>query len=339
MIKLLSEILKCEDINLLLKIEKSINVFNSLPADKSYNLSFSGGKDSHALLIIFLLWKQLIKAETINFSLLFADTLLETNSLYTAISNIEKTVSLIKLERVISPYSYWYYQFAIGHPVPNYRNRWCTGRLKIDPQSKNNSIAITGRHLGESFFRDKKLTCQTGECGIDKITNSFEPLLDFSNCDVWDLIYYADGTILYEGVFNLLKSTYNQNTDSKGSLRMGCFMCPVISLKTLKNNNDLLGYETRLILEKLRNCRRINNPRTKKAGAIYIEDRRKIWQEMPKEKLLDLGYLTLSEINLIEECLDMGTYPKTYSQEWINSEHHRITSQNIYHNLPLFLFT
>jgi 3'-phosphoadenosine 5'-phosphosulfate sulfotransferase (PAPS reductase)/FAD synthetase len=324
MIRQLTDILKCEDLNLLSKVETSLNVFDNLPSDKSYHLSFSGGKDSHALLIVFILWKRLKQIPTDNFSLFFADTLLETNTLYQLITNIQNTVKEISLTKVISPYSYWYYQFAIGNPVPNWKNRWCTGRLKIDPQTQYKSVSITGRHLGESKKRDDRLNCNSGECGIDKISNSVDPLTHFSNCDVWDLIYYADNTVLYEGVFNLLKSTYNQNIDSKGSLRMGCFMCPVISLNTLKCNETPEGYKIRLILEKLRKCRRIANPKTKKLGAIYIEDRRKIWRELPKQLLINLGYLTPFELDLIENSLTIGTYPKTYSQEWIDSEHLRL---------------
>lgn len=323
-----ADLLACDDSILLSKIEKSLHIFDSLSTEKRYHLSFSGGKDSHALLSIFLLWKRLRQKATDNFSLLFADTLLETNSLYQLIENIKTTVSEISLEKVVSPHSYWYYQFALGHPVPNWKNRWCTGRLKIKPQERTKSIAITGRHLGESATRDKKLNCSSGECGIDKTINSVDPLLEFRNCDIWDLIFYADGTILYEGVFNLLKATYAEHTDSKGSLRMGCFMCPVIGLPTLKSNNNFEGYQTRLLLEKLRNCRRINNPRTKKGGAIYVGDRRTIWHELNRQLLINLGYLTEEEEE-ISLLLSIGTYPKTYSQEWIKAEHLRLNSEPV----------
>lgn len=334
--KLISILPNCEDEQLLNKIELSIVNFNQLDLSKKYHLAFSGGKDSHALLIIFLLWKKIYGIDTTNFIIKFADTRLESDSLYQLIENIENTVKDVNLERVLPQFSYWYYQLVIGYPVPDYRNRWCTGRLKVDPMDLDKSIPITGRHLGESLSRDNRLLCKSGECGIDKIKNSYDPLLHFRNCDIWDLIYYANGTVLYEGVFNLLKSTYNQSEDKNGSLRMGCFMCPVVGVSTIKKNDTKEGLDFRLILEKLRKCRRINNPRTKKAGAIYIVDRRKIWQELDKEALLKLGYITKQEIKEINLLIQKDSYPKTYSQEWINLEHKRLENKTLFDDLPLF---
>lgn len=322
----IATILKCDDISLLNKIKNSIEIFDNLSPAKNYNLAFSGGKDSHALLICFLLWQKISQKSTDNFTVRFADTLLETNSIHLIVDKILATITTVKFIKVKPEHSYWYWQFGIGYPVPNWRNRWCTGKLKIIPMKSSKEISITGRHLGESLARDNRLSCNSGECGIDKMSNTIDPLLEFRNCDVWDLIFYADATILYKGVFNLLKATYSENTDIKGSLRMGCFMCPVISLNKLKSN-DGEGMPFRMILEKLRNARRINSPRTKKAGSIYVGDRLSIWQELNHSLLISLGYLKKEEKAEIDFLLSIGTYPKTYSQEWINSEHLRINSE------------
>lgn len=121
---------------------------------------------------------------------------------------------------------------------------------------------------------------------------------------------------------------------------MGCIMCPVISANTLKadlSRRSFVGI--RDILEELRNSKRINSARTKKKGAIYIGDRRIIWQKLNKELLLGLGYITQSEIELISECLESDySYPKTYTREWIDSEHQRLARQTIYTDLPLFKY-
>ena len=323
-------ILNCKDLPLLDKVLEAVEYFNNLDSNGKYHLAFSGGKDSHALLIVFLLWKQLYKKDTDNFEIFFADTRLETPSLYQLITNIENTIVGISFKRLEPRFNYWYYQFVRGYPVPNWSNRWCTYYLKIEPQDKvkRGGETITGRHLGESSARDTRLkeSCNTDECGIDKIKDSHDPIINFRNCDVWDLIFYADGTILYDGVFNLMKSTYSQSTDGKGSLRMGCVMCPVIGMSTLKNDPSRTEIiEFREILEQLRQCRRINSKRTKKAGAIYIEDRRLIWQKLDKQKLLCLGYINQAEIAEIDERLkDDFCYPETYTNDWAASEHDRI---------------
>ena len=285
-----------------------------------------------------LLWKKIREISTDNFTVLFADTMLEVQHLYKLIENVENFLNDVKVTRKKPKFSYWYHQFVFGHPVPNNFNRLCTGRLKIDFIQPENCIPITGRHKGESAARDKRLACSSGECGTDKIKKSCDPIIDFRNCDVWDLIFYADGKIIYEGLFNLLKSTYSQSEDEAGSLRMGCIMCPVIAISTLYADPSRKPFiEIRMLLEKLRNCRRILNPRIKKLGAIYISDRRAMWKELNKELLLVSGYITQEEIDLITECLTSDySYPKTYTKEWIDSEHKRLLERTIYTDLPIF---
>jgi 3'-phosphoadenosine 5'-phosphosulfate sulfotransferase (PAPS reductase)/FAD synthetase len=335
----IASLLQCDDCRLLEKIELAVINFSQLDRTQRYHIAFSGGKDSHALLICFLIWKRLNPAiNTKNIEVMFSDTRLETDSLYSLIANIENTLEETAFIRVLPTHSYWWYQFVYGYPVPDHFNRWCTGRLKVDPMQKDKSKPITGRHLGESVARDARLLagCSSGECGIDKIKNSYDPILHFRNCDVWDLIFYADGKIIYEGCFNQLRATYDQSEDESGSLRMGCFMCPVVGVSTIQKNDVDSGMQFRLILEKLRKSRRINNPRTKKHGSIFIEDRRTIWFEMDKEPLLRLGYITKQEIKEIDLLIMKDSYPKTYSQAWIDSEHQRIKSATIYDDLPLF---
>jgi 3'-phosphoadenosine 5'-phosphosulfate sulfotransferase (PAPS reductase)/FAD synthetase len=343
-IKLISSILKCEDKPLLEKVANAIAVFDSLDLSQKYHLAFSGGKDSHALLIVFLVWQKIRQVNVNNFEMFFADTLLETQELYSLVKAIANTLEIVPTKFLVPQFSYWFYQFATGYPVPDWKNRWCTYYLKIKPQDRKSKggAAITGRHYGESSARDARLNnCSSGECGTDKIKVSVDPIIDFRNCDVWDLIFYADNTVLYDGVFNALKKTYSQASDEKGSLRMGCFMCPVVSVNTLKSDSIRAStIEIRNTIEELRQCKRINSARTKKAGAIYIGDRRMMWKKLNKELLLSLGYITQSEIELISECLESDySYPKTYTREWIDSEHERLAKKTIYTGLPLFEYT
>ena len=370
--------IECKQLNI--KLKDTFKIFDSLPLDKSYQLNFSGGKDSHALLISYLLWQK-YREKTLDVVVSFSDTYLEEDSLYVVIENIESFLSgQIPFTRKLPEHSYWYYQFGLGFPVPNHRNRWCTQHLKVRPLG-HDRINLTGRHFGESIKRDQRLSCSSGECGVDMIKDSYDPIVHFRDCDVWDLIFYADGTILYEGVFDLLKSTYNQNTKETGSLRMGCIMCPVVGMNNLINNNSEPNIQLREILEELRECDRIRTSRSivikppnkidellcgnpnkilKKdsfnktqlryiyscllvtlflkqlikfgfhflrfnpLGAIHIKERFRIWEKIDKEYLLEKNYLTEKELNLIESMLKLKTYPKTYSNKWINYEHKRL---------------
>ena len=334
--KEIESMVKCDDYRLLNAISKSIVNFQQLPKHQEYCLSFSGGKDSHVLLAVYCLYLKLGN-EPLNLTVKFADTELEHESLY-------KTVYLardfcqknkIPFEIVKGRQSYWYVQYALGYPVPDYFARWCTGKLKVQPMQPSKRIkAITGRHLGESTSRDKKLkennSCGSSDtCGVDLIKNKYDPIMHWTNCLVWDALFYFDGLVLYDGVFDLLQSQYKMAADTKtGSLRLGCFMCPVIALNTAKKNlnNGIIddrGLEIRMHLEELRKARRIQNPRTQKNGAIHVSDRRKSWQSLNKKYLLEKGWIKQVDIEAIDKALESQyAYPPTYKKEWIDLQHH-----------------
>ena len=331
----ISKIIDCTEDRILNAIAKSIANFQSLPKNQKYILGCSGGKDSHVLLGIYHLYLKL-NNPPLNLIIRFADTHLENKTLYKTIYTLKNYCSQQKnltFEIVKGKESYWFTQFALGYPVPNYRARWCTGKLKVKPMQPSRKLAtITGRHYGESKSRDDKLkqkSCNTDTCGTDKLKkNSYDPIAHWSNCLVWDALYYFDDTVLYENCFSLLQQQYSIAEDTKtGSLRLGCFMCPVISLKTIAKNEkcgliDKKAVSIRLLLEELRGAIRINNPRTKKSGAIYIEERRKYWEKLDTNYLLENDYIDLEDIQLINKSLKSDySYPPTYTKEWIEEQH------------------
>ena len=336
----ISKILDCQDKSTLIAATKAIDSFLTIPHDDSkYILSFSGGKDSHVLLGIYNLYLKL-GFKPINLVVRFADTKLEHHSLYKTIGYTQQfcAAQQIPFEIVKGKQSYWYVQFALGYPVPNHFNRWCTGRLKIQPLMPSRKLkGITGRHFGESNARDKRLkTCGSDTCGTDKIKKSYDPIAHYSNCLVWDSLFYFDGKILYPDVFNVLKAQYEQAEDSKtGSLRLGCFMCPVISLNTIQQNLnsgliDNKAVEIRLLLEELRQARRIKNPRTQKNGAICVADRRVVWEKLKPY----FGYLILHGwangldlANISQSLKSDYSYPPTYKKEWIDTQHQLLVSK------------
>ncbi len=328
------KLLKCRDKPLLNAISLAVTNFCTLPKNQAYSINFSGGKDSHVILGIYLLYLKLGYSQ-LNINVGFADTKIEHHSLYQVIDKAKEWCesNQLKFLTVYSPKSYWFVQYAYGYPVPDFRIRWCTGKLKVQPLKKIKTIPITGRHLGESIARDNRIKrdyCGTNECGTDKL-KAFEPIIHFRNCTVWDCLFYFDGIVLYKGCFDLLKQTYKQAGDSKnGSLRMGCFMCPVIAVNTLKKNleNELIdvsALEIRLHLEKLRQAKRINNQKTNKRGAIYVVDRRNNWKTLNKDYLLTNNWITEDDIKQITTALESDyAYPPTYKKEWIDLQHAQI---------------
>lgn len=323
-------------------LEKELNSFGILDStisnspNKPLLLTFSGGKDSTCLLGLLLKYIDIYNI-SVNIEVAFSDTELEDPLLYKYISQIEIFLSErnIKFIRVRGPKSYWYYQFVRGYGVPNWKLRWCTSYLKIKPidKIKKDKIVLTGRHYGESVTRDLKLkTCGTTDCGIDKIKSSVDPIINWSNCDVWDHIFLLETQgYLPENTFNTLSNIYSpEATDSKGSLRMGCAFCPVVSLNTLTNNanmNDTILL-TRTLLEELRECTKLYSPKAKnkevRSGPINIFDRRIIWDKLPKEALISLGYMTQEEATTITKELfssDYLCYPSNYNQEYLIQQH------------------
>jgi DNA sulfur modification protein DndC len=191
--------------NLEAKIERSYNMLDALPKDKEYLLAFSGGKDSHVLLALYLKWCEL-RGEALNVKVVFSDTGLEVNKLYHLIDCVKEAckgkVEFIQTKPDITR-SYWVTQFGLGYPVPTYRNRWCTNNLKVRPMKAIPGIALTGVHLGESSKRDKRIKdCRDGECGLSDLSNGLEPISDgvtvmygtISQCI--SMVYYTKGVVI-----------------------------------------------------------------------------------------------------------------------------------------------
>ena len=328
----IAEIISCDEDRLLNACAESVRNFADMDKQQPYVLSCSCGKDSHVLLAIYILYLKL-GYDPLNLVVRFADTELEHPSLYEAVQAIQAYCQKMSVpfEIVKGTHSYWYLQFAYGLPVPSHFNRWCTGKLEVQPMQPSRKVkAITGRHFGESSARDHRLrkSCGTDTCGTDLIKDKYDPLIHWTNCLIWDAIYHFEGKLLYDGCFDQLKAQYEiAGETKKGSLRMGCFMCPVIARSTIAKNLesgliDPVGVEIRDLLDELREARRIANPRTKKAGALYIGDRRIFWERLNKKYLVEQGFLQEADWLTISENLESDySYPKTYTREWINEQH------------------
>lgn len=310
----------------------TFNIFDALSASGlEYSLCFSGGKDSHALLGVYLEWSRLT-GKRLNVSVVFSDTFLEVPSLYRLVLKAREICDRKIPFNFAQPdldKTFWVVQFGIGYPVPTVHNRWCTGLLKINPmEALGDAIAITGSHLGESHKRDNKLSsCGSTECGIDLIVKKIDAIARWTNCDVWDYLLFYGDRYLYPGIFDDLQSTYAISAETN-SLRMGCFMCPVVALSTIEGNVSdgilpPLSSKVRQILEELRSAPRILSPKTKKGGAILVDARISVWEKQITPllpELLERGWISVGAIAMVEQMLNDRTYPPTYSLDWIKSQ-------------------
>ncbi len=307
--------------------QRSFGVFSRLDSTQQYRLAFSGGKDSHVLLGIYLEWVE-VSSKSLDIKVVFSDTQLESAQLYHLIDRAREVCTLHHIPfQVVQPLlkdNFWVKLIGYGYPVPNWRNRWCTGRLKVIPMSKIPGIVIAGSHVGESSKRDRRLkTCGSTECGVDLIENKIEPLTWWRNCDIWDWIILESDKALYQGASDNLLSLYDISS-SDSSLRMGCFMCPVITQSKIvsqvqKGITPPVAIQVRNFIEELRKAPRILSPRTKKSGAMLVDARIEFWEKMQPliPVLKEQGWLTQEVQAMVETLLEVRAYPPTYPKAWI----------------------
>jgi DNA sulfur modification protein DndC len=317
-------------------IEWSFGVFNSLSTDQEYQLAFSGGKDSHVLLGVYLLWCE-SRGKRLNVKVVFSDTFLESPKLYELVDLVAQlcnriSIPFVKVHPPIKK-NFWVLLVGYGYPVPNHKNRWCTEKLKGEPMRKLKAIGVTGRHTGESTKRDANLkTCGSSECGIDRIKNSVDPLTPWRNCDVWDWLILHSDEVLYQGVSDKLMSLYDISESQSGSLRMGCFMCPVVGRGQIAKQVDdgiipSFSLAVRDLIEELRVAPRILSQRTGKAGAIQVDARIDFWEKLQPHipQLRQYGWLSEEVELLVNELLEARSYPPTYKEGWVREQESRAT--------------
>lgn len=315
--------------------EWSFNVFDSLDPSLQYQLAFSGGKDSHALLITYLLWRQ-SRQRDLDLAVVFSDTQLENASLYGLIDAAKEVCKRENIEFVqVTPsidQSFWVKQVGLGYPVPDHQNRWCTEYLKIQPMKLVGRQVIAGSHQGESAKRDSRLKgCGSSECGIDVLDNKTEPIATWTNCMVWDLILLLGDQVLYEGASKVLSDVY-EIQDGSSSLRFGCFMCPVVGADRIHDQVKQgvvpsIATDIRALLEQLRCAPRILSQKKNKkggdiTGAILVDARIEFWNQLQPyiPQMKEYGWITDSIIEKVETLLSKRSYPPSYKLEWIKEQ-------------------
>ena len=328
---------------------KAIDILLSLPQEEKKYLSFSGGKDSTALLGLALLAS---KEGFTNWEVNHSNTLMEIPMMD---AHIKACMTLCESNRIKFNYliptvenRFFYQLIGKGIPTPHRTFRWCTDKLKLKPQEKFikskkhlSFISITGERMGESSSRDKKLKGQcdrTNECGIVDFKKSFfkqtvRPLLEFSTCKIWDTLAFLDISGILDGAFDRLELIYSISEQNSGdSLRTGCIGCPLIekdkSLGRFVENHP--GYAP---LEKLGNIYksfgladyRIMRPDNKSKGAVLLSYRKEMYKQILKIEAEvqthhpDFLLIHQEEKDAINQALAEQRYPQGYSREYLLS--------------------
>jgi DNA adenine methylase len=347
-------------------VVKSLDELKKL--DKVAQVSFSGGKDSTALLALFLLAKKLGYIQT--FEIAHSNTLMEMPFLDAHVIKVKLFCESqgVKFNFLVAPMKdrFMYNVLGRGIAIPNRNFRWCTEKLKIKPiqnhEPDRDLVHATGERLGESSKRDIKLKKEgcgsSGECGIEEqnkvFNNILRPIIEWSTCQVWDFIALMDIQGILPSVFSELSKIYSINENENQSMRTGCIGCPLVNkdrslINFTQENLEYLPLirvgdiykrltlkENRLVRGKSRDG--VNNV----SGCIKLSARFLAYQELLKiEKEAqthqpDFFLIQDEEKQEIEYLLNNHTYPRGYNHsdqqvlDDISNFNKMITKKNIY---------
>jgi len=197
-------------------IEKVFTIFNKTIKPKSkVIITYSGGKDSTALAIIFYDWLERTRPEDVEVIFLHNDTLGEIPPMESWARKFMKQAEHLigelgyEVKAIIAPpplIDTFYWRVIVrGYPAPSYSFRWCVKLLKRDPTHRalreftGESILMTGLRESESGDRARNIKRRYGSCssGAGKCLayffsrENFEnmkkiaPLRDWETIDVW----------------------------------------------------------------------------------------------------------------------------------------------------------
>ncbi len=264
--------------------------------ERPFAIGFSGGKDS--TVTADLVMKALLRVEnpTKPIYLTISDTKLEMDN---TIANINQSLENLRefaekynipltIKRVepIPTESYMYLLAGRGYSVPRRDNRWCTDRLKLRPQQREEAemrnlhsggyLNVVGTRRAESPDRASRIEKNTinGMYKIhdnDRLSNVLMPVEHMSDDDIWTYLYtysseWVDGVALGK-----VYAEANQNGDKEcstlleglgshsdykagcsNSARYGCWICTLFEKdKTLNSLATQYDYMTHM--EEFRN--------------------------------------------------------------------------------------
>ena len=309
------------------KFLDSIGILEQLYSkNKRWIVTYSGGKDSTALVVLSLYMKTV--HPDIDLNITYSDTMMEipqmsnvANNFLTAIK--KRYPAQVKIVRPEIEDTYWVRMIGRGYPPPGPRFRWCTPKMKIKPSRKlhkDSGLFITGLRMGESQQRDIRLksSCLNGganECGSDVWVNQkgidvAAPIIHWTAEEVWYFLMIPGKKALPET--QLVVDLYG-NT----SMRFGCWMCTVVmkdrTMMALAKSGDvkvqkLLEFREWIVEESKKPENRYFR-RDGKKGRLKLQFRENVLdriQELQKE--LNFLLIRENEIEEIKKLMSSGRY-------------------------------
>jgi len=210
-------------------------------------VSFSGGKDSTAMLLMMI-----EKSMQID-DIIFCDTTKEFPDMYKHIEKVKEFINPLKITTLSFDFDYWFgeriktkgkFKNEVGYGFPNMMNRWCTAlkRDTIKKYLKKYKSCI--KYYGIAI--DEKERCNKN--------NSKEiikyPLVKWKITEKQALQYCYNKGFNWNELYNDFK-------------RVSCYCCPLSNLKELKNlylKYPVLWNKLKAMQQK--SCRKFKNNKT-----------------------------------------------------------------------------
>lgn len=185
-------------------------------------VSFSGGKDSTAMLLM------MIEKDMPIDEIIFCDTGMEFPAMHRHINRVEKYIDR-EITRIKSKKTFEYFMFdhvkkkgknkgKKGYGWPDSKIRWCTGRLKEDVFKKYIRGKTVTEYHGIAYDEPKRIKRITSNPG----RNIQYPLYEWKITEAQALQYCYDRGFDWEGLYKLFD-------------RVSCWCCPLQSLRELEN--------------------------------------------------------------------------------------------------------
>lgn len=196
-------------------------------------VSFSGGKDSTALLLMMLERNMPVD------DVIFIDTTKEFPAMYNHIKKVQSFIRPLEIHVVTINFDYWFSEVkkvrkadkvCAGYGWPSFHNRWCTG-LKQEAFIKTvytkNTYEAKERHTGEwtnkNIIEYHGLTCnEKSRVKTDKRRIIKYPLIQWSLTEKDTLKYCFSKGFDWDGLYKHLT-------------RVSCYCCPLMNLKNLES--------------------------------------------------------------------------------------------------------
>ena len=309
------------------KFNESVTVFEKLyEKNKKWIITYSGGKDSTALVVMALYMKELYP--DIDLNITYSDTMLEIPQMTAVAHSFLEAIEARYSAKVNIVYpdindTYWVRMIGRGYPPPGPRFRWCTDKIKIKPSRKlhnDGGVFITGLRLGESSQRDGRIknSCLNGvanECGGDVWMSQqgidvAAPIIHWSTEEVWAFLAFSAKKVVPEVQYVI--DLYGNTT-----MRFGCWMCTVVrrdkTLMALSAQGDttskkLLEFREWLMTQSRKDENRYIRKNGVK-GRLKKEFRLEILERLKKlESETGLRLITEKEVQVSTMLVNSGRY-------------------------------